>query len=297
MNQGSRRSNGPSASTGGTLRAGGTSEQDDAPTPERVQAASSGRATDDAAASAAGDPAIQTYAPLDVLKPVAPGVWIVDGPVVRMGAAGVGFPFPTRMTVIRLSGGRLFVHSPTPLAATLAYELAQLGRVTWLVAPNRLHRTWLDLWAAADPGAGVFVAPRVRVTGDLAGRAQVIDATSGYPWDDELATLPVRGRYLTEVVFFHRRSRTLVLTDIIENFEPERIGSRLVRWLVRIGGVAAPHGGMARDMRATFRRPELRAAVEQMIAWGPERILIAHGRWISRDGAAALAAAFDWLLR
>jgi hypothetical protein len=50
-------------------------------------------------------------------------------------------------------------------------------------------------------------------------------------------------------------------------------------------------------MRLTFRKAELRAAVEQMIAWEPERIVIAHGRCYDRDGAAELRRAFRWLLR
>ncbi len=33
-----------------------------------------------------------------------------------------------------------------------------------------------------------------------------------------------------------------------------------------------------------------------MIAWDPARVVIAHGRWFERDGAAALARAFGWLL-
>jgi hypothetical protein len=38
-----------------------------------------------------------TYPPLDTLKPVAPDVWIVDGPLIRFGVQ-----FPTRMTIIRI---------------------------------------------------------------------------------------------------------------------------------------------------------------------------------------------------
>ena len=55
---------------------------------------------------------------------------------------------------------------------------------------------------------------------------------------------------------------------------------------------------MPRDMRLTFarHRPQLKAAVEKMIAWNPERIIIAHGRWYTVGGAAELRRAFRWLL-
>jgi hypothetical protein len=71
-----------------------------------------------------------------------------------------------------------------------------------------------------------------------------------------------------------------------------------MRWLTRLGGVQDPDGSMPRDMRQTFRghRTGLRHAVEQMIAWNPERIVLAHGRWYDADGAAELRRAFRWLL-
>lgn len=102
---------------------------------------------------------------------------------------------------------------------------------------------------------------------------------------------------MTEAVFFHRPSRTLVLTDFIENFEPRKLGwfSRL---LTKLGGAQDPNGSMPRDMRLTFskRRDALKAAVETMIAWNPVRIVLAHGRWYEKDGTHELRRAFRWLL-
>jgi len=71
-----------------------------------------------------------------------------------------------------------------------------------------------------------------------------------------------------------------------------------MRWLTRIGGVRDPHGGMPRDMRLSFRQHKavLRAAIERMIAWKPERIILAHGRWYTRAGTDELRRAFRWLL-
>ena len=98
-----------------------------------------------------------------------------------------------------------------------------------------------------------------------------------------------------EVVFFHPRSRTLVLTDLIETFEASRL-SRRFRWLARLAGVLDPDGKAPIRLRRTFRRgrPQLRAAVEQMIGWAPERVILAHGRWYDRDGVAELRRAFRW---
>jgi hypothetical protein len=43
------------------------------------------------------------------------------------------------------------------------------------------------------------------------------------------------------VVFFHRKTRTLILADYIENFEPEKVGF-FYAWLARLAGVADPDG-------------------------------------------------------
>jgi hypothetical protein len=101
---------------------------------------------------------------------------------------------------------------------------------------------------------------------------------------------------MTECEFFHRASRTLVLTDLIENFETAKLDSFVLRGLTWLGGVQHPNGSMPRDMRLTFDKTVLRAAVETMIGWQPERIVIAHGRWYERNGTDELRRAFRWLL-
>ena len=53
------------------------------------------------------------YAPLSTLKPLADAIWWVDGPVARVRVGPVSLPFPTRMAVVRLSSGGLWLWSPT----------------------------------------------------------------------------------------------------------------------------------------------------------------------------------------
>ena len=61
-------------------------------------------------------------------------------------------------------------------------------------------------------------------------------------WAGELDQIIVPGGFgVTEVAFLHRASRTLILTDLIENFEPEKIGG-LYGWLVPLAGAAALMG-------------------------------------------------------
>jgi hypothetical protein len=239
------------------------------------------------------------YDPLDTLKPVAEDVWIVDGPEVRMDYLGFHLPFPTRMTIVRLPGGGLWVHSPSSLTTALRAEIAALGRVRHLVAPNTLHYVWLAEWHAAFPEAMVWIPP------DLAGRAKaplppatVLGDSPPAEWSGGIEQVVVHGTVLTEVDFFHSASRTLILTDLIENFERRRVRNRLLRWLIGMSGAADPDGKAPVDMRLSFlgRRQAVGAAVRQMLAWEPERVIIAHGRWYERNGTAELHRAFRWVL-
>jgi len=246
----------------------------------------------------AGASQAEAYPPLNTLKPVADDAWIVDGPIIRFGAPWPKMPFPTRMTIFRLADGGLFIHSPTVLTPDLRREVEALGRPRWVVAPNRLHYWWVPDWREAYPTAEIFLAPRIR---EQAGSridfpTAELQGDGGYPWDGEIATVAAPGDFMVEFEFFHRASRTLVLTDLIENFEPAKLGwaMRLLTWL---GGVRDPDGQTPRDMRFTFRhhRAELRRALEIMIAWNPERLIIAHGRWYPQGAAAELRRALRWI--
>ncbi len=243
--------------------------------------------------------AFEPYAPLNVPKPVAEDVWIVDGPEIRFSKFGLSAPFPTRMTVARLPGGDLWLHSPTEPNEALFESVGRIGPPRFLIAPNTLHYWWVPEWKDQFPGAEVHAAPGLDKS---AKRKLPIDHllsdTPPSAWSGAIEQTVVPGDLLTEVVFFHRTSRTLVLTDLIENFEPERVRHWFLRQVARLGGTTDPDGRAPIDMRLSFwrHRAAVRRAVEQMLAWNPERLILAHGRWYERNGAAELRRAFRWVL-
>lgn len=239
------------------------------------------------------------YAPLNVLKLVARDLWIVDGPEIKFEAFGLKIPFPTRMTVVRLPDGALWLHSPTAPDDSLIASMGEIGPVKYLIAPNTLHYWSVPDWKARFPAAEVYAAPGLARSAKRDLPIQhTLTSAAPRAWADTIDQLLVEGDVLTEVDFFHRPSRTLILTDLIENFEPERLRNRFYRWLVRVSGAADPDGKAPIDMQLSFfrQRKAVRAAVQRMIAWEPERIIIAHGRWYPRDGVAELKRAFRWVL-
>jgi len=241
---------------------------------------------------------LDPYMPINTLKPLADNVWIVDGPVIRMRWLWTSIPFPTRMTVARLSDGALWIHSPTELTPALKAGIDALGPVRFLVAPNKIHYWWVRDWQLAWPEALSFAAPRVEEKAHVRGAIfdRVLDGTPVPEWNGEIAHVLVTGKFMSEADFIHKASGTLILTDLIENFEEKKLHGRFWRFLCRIAGVMDPHGSMPKDLRATFagHHADVKRAVETMIRWAPKRIVVAHGRCYDRDAIAELRRAFRW---
>jgi len=93
-----------------------------------------------------------------MLKKFGHEIWTADGPDVAV----VGFHYPTRMAVMRLSDGSLFIWSPIQLADSLRLEVDAVGQVRHIIAPNSLHHLFLPEWELAYPGAKVYAAPGLR---------------------------------------------------------------------------------------------------------------------------------------
>ncbi len=244
--------------------------------------------------------AYQTYEPTGVLKAVAHDVWIVDGPEIRFRYGFLRMPFPTRMTVIRLPGGHLWLHSPTPISEPLVAQLSHLGPVGHLVAPNSIHYWWVRDWKLRFPQAEVWAVARLDSPAQRRGVPRHVRLGGEPPpaWGGALEQVILEGTRLMEAEFFHVPSRTLLITDLIENFETDRFNSAFYRWLAHIGGVIDPDGKAPLELRWSFakNRAQLRAAAQRMLAWNPQRVIMAHGRWYSENAVNELRRAFRWAL-
>ncbi|MGH9567871.1 MAG: DUF4336 domain-containing protein, partial [Candidatus Angelobacter sp.] len=166
---------------------------------------------------------------------------------------------------------------------------------------NKLHYTHINAWKKRYPRALAWASSGVR---EFAAEQRIkvnfdADLDDGPPpaWSGQIDQLRFRGsRFMEETVFFHRRTDTLILTDLIENFEAGKLNGTQ-RWLARLGGVLAPNGQAPLDMRMTFigRRTVARPYLARMLAWQPQRIILAHGRCYLENGGAELRRAFSWL--
>lgn len=205
----------------------------------------------------------------------------------------MGLETGTRMTIVRLASGGLFVHSPVALDEALKEEVAKLGPVVAIVAPSKFHHLYVGDWVRANPNAVVCPCPTLEMKRKDIAWTEVLSDTARPEWRDDLDQVFFGARSLeNEVVFFHRRTRTLVCADFIFNLA--RHPSRLTRVVTLLMGHKEP--GATLLERVLIRdRKRAREEVDRIQAWNPERIVLAHGDVIDRGGSDVVRNAYRWL--
>ena len=198
----------------------------------------------------------------------------------------------TRMTVVRMQDGGLWVHSPIAPTPSLVHAIRECGDVRHVLAPNRSHHLFFLPFLAEFPGAQGWVAPGLAgKRSDLAGFPELHDDV---PWKHELRPFFMRGLpMLNETAWFHGESGTLVLTDLL--FCIGASTSPLVRLAARALGVHE-RLAMSRTMKLTVRdRALLASSVAPLLALPVKRVIVAHDQVVDEDASAQLKAAFAWL--
>nr|WP_245181780.1 DUF4336 domain-containing protein [Sinorhizobium mexicanum] len=218
-------------------------------------------------------------------------IGIVDGPFEYLTVGGVRLPLPftTRMTVVRLSDGSLFLHSPIKFAEALAGELQRMGAIRHLVSPNQFHYAHIGEWSKVFPDAITWASPRVRQRARARRNdvtfARDLELNPPEEWRQDIDQTLFPGGYFKEFIFYHRASRTLILTDTIINIELDKMPEPW-RTATKLSGMYHPRGQIFFGMRLPLllQRRRAEAAFAKIRSWRPERIVLSHGRCFDSDG-------------
>ena len=224
-----------------------------------------------------------------MLVSIAPGVWDCTAPLTV-----AGMHLGHRMTVAQLSSGGLWLHSPIAYSENLARALAKLGSVQQIVAPNCMHDTYLEGWFAAFPTIRYHGAPGLAQTRPDLPFTDTLSDHGAPEWSDLLDQHVVRGMpRINEVVFLHRNTGTLIITDLAFNLGPEM--PFLSRVLLRLNDCYCTFGPSRLLKSAIKDRTALRSSLQTILAWDFDRIVLSHGENILHEGKSRLRDAFAFL--
>jgi hypothetical protein len=219
------------------------------------------------------------------------GLWTID-----RRSSFLGIRNPCACTLVRLDSGDLVLIGAPSFFDPRRSEVRGLGRIVAVVAPNSFHHSFVREVLAGLPATLLAVAPGLPARlGSLPPAVELLPG-SPPPWGaglDYIVFGPVDA--VSEVIFFHPSTRTLVLTDLA--FNVHEFDTVLQRRLARAYGIA-PRFGPSRNARVLLAvdrglsRRTLRSALE----WPFERILVAHGSPVDRNARERFAEAFSEFL-
>jgi len=216
-------------------------------------------------------------------------LWVVDRP-----QSFYALPVGTRMTVMRLSGDRLLLHSPVALDGDLRAQIDAVGRVCFAVAPNRLHHLYAGDVVRVYPEARLWVAPGLPSKRPDLVFEDVLSDVAPEEWRGVLDQVFFRGRpYENEVAFFHRASRTLLLCDLAFNFGPS--AATPTRWLMKLIRSYGQLGPSKLDPLLIRDRKVARESLEKILAWDFDRVIVSHGDVLETGGHRILSDGYAWL--
>ena len=216
------------------------------------------------------------------LEEYLPGaIWLRRYPINYFGTS-----FDARMTVVRLAGGRLMLHSPCRIDADLAAAISALGTVAAIVAPGNFHSLHVASAQAAFPQARTFICPGTEKRAPKLRYDEVLGDAAPELWRDELDQVPVRGsRWMKEVAFFHRATKTLILVDVLENFTDRtpHASWQVKLWFKLVFRMWA-NPKPAPEYQLGWRdRAAARASLKRILQWDFQRVILSHGDLIEED--------------
>lgn len=221
----------------------------------------------------------------DRLSPIAENLWHIQR---RFSILGV--PASSRMTVVRLADGGLWLHSPVQLDAALRKHIDALGPVRHIVAPNKVHHLFAAAWTTAYPQAHCHAAPGLGHKISALATWTVLNERAS-PWANDLEQLLLQGMpAVNESVWLHRASRTLILTDSAQ-WMPGGTDWRK-RLFTQLMGVRHALAISRLFKSAIQDRTALLASMQQVLAWDFDRVVLGHDVVIETQGKALLRQAW-----
>lgn len=220
------------------------------------------------------------------LNTVDEHIWEVSDPLQILGVE-----FGHRMTVVKLSSGDLWVHSPVALSDEILKEMGALGALRYFVAPSAFHdmywEPYFDTFGDVEFHGVPGMPSKLKFT-------HTFSESIPNAWAQDFDMIAVEGiPMLNEHVFVHKKTKTLILTDLVFNFDTrQKLWERL---FLSMNGV---HGkiGPSRLFRSCIKdKKAFRESLDRVLACDFNRVIVGHGRNIESGGKGVLENAYSFL--
>jgi hypothetical protein len=222
-------------------------------------------------------------------------IWILEYPI-RYG----GMDLFARMTLIRLDNGDVIVHDPCRIDEAQKDQIDTIGKVKYIVAPGNFHHLFVTDFQQRYPDAETFLCPGLeRKRADIPFD-WILGNRPDPRWHGAIEQVVIQGtRIINEVAFFHTPSKTLILVDLLENIGDDyqhHAGLWLRFWWKVVFKMwnnpkAAPEYQIGGGNKA-----QVKNALEKILAWQAERVILAHGELIEGNVNAILLTAWQKVL-
>lgn len=210
------------------------------------------------------------------MEQIAENVWVLRFPLRLLGVA-IG----RTVTIIRLASGKLVIHSTAPFNHADVAAIRALGQPGWLLDVSLFHDSLAKEGRAAFPDVPYLAPEGFSKASGVPTESLVRLPTE---WRGEIEVLELGGMpKVREHVMFHRFSRTLIVGDVLFNFE--RGASGWTRFFARHVMRLKKFIGMSPFFRLMLRdRDAFRSSVAAMMQWDFDRVIVGHGEIIEHGG-------------
>ncbi len=233
-----------------------------------------------------------------MLKQIDCDLWVVERPFKFFGLE-VG----TRMTIVRLKTGDLITISPIKIDRETVEQIDNLGKVKYIIAPNLYHHLFIQDFRSIYPDAQLWATSSLtEKRPDLAIDIPITDKQNNlfdeidYLLFDGFQTLLPNGYTpLNEYVFCHRASRTLILTDTAFHFDESFVP--LTQLVAKLTGGYKILRPSPLEKIATQDKQSVKNAVDRVLLWDFDRVIVAHGSILETGGKQQFKAGYDWFFK
>lgn len=213
-----------------------------------------------------------------------------------------GLEFGTRMTVIRIDQKQLVLISPIQLDKETIAEINSLGTVKYIIAPNLFHHFYIQDCKSIYPNASLIAAPGLE-TKKPNLKIDYVFTQDPIDFNHELeyflfagfqTLLPSGFTMANEIVFYHVESQTLILTDTAFYFDQNF--PLISQFAGRLIGCYQKLRPSILEKIATQDRKKVTASIKKLLQWNFQRVIMAHGTIVEKNGKQQLIEGYEWFL-